>query len=147
MAGLDRAVTDRQAGLAREPSLALDNLDAAGLHQAGEALVELADHAVLVGVDARHVDAVEGRLDTELLGALFGVVGDLGGVQQRLRRDATPVQAGAADLVTLDHDHRHPQLGGTQGGSVAAAAGAQDGEIDRLARRAHTRLLCGTEVD
>ena len=34
--------------------------------------------------------------------ALAGVVGDLGGVQQRLGRDAAAVQAGAAELVLLD---------------------------------------------
>jgi hypothetical protein len=52
------------------------------------------------------------------------------------------MQAGAADLVALDHDHGHPELGGAQGCGIAPASGAQDGEIDGLAGRAHAALLC-----
>ena len=90
--------------------------------------MEPAHDAVLVGVHAGHVDALERRLDAEPL-TLTGAVGDLGGVQQRLGRDATPVQAGAADLVALDEDHRQAELGGAQGAGVTAAAGAEDHEI------------------
>ena len=41
---------------------ALDELDLVGLDQPLQALVEPGDHAVLVGVDAGHVDRLEGRL-------------------------------------------------------------------------------------
>ena len=61
----------------------------------------LSDHGVFVLVDAGDIDALEGGLHTDLL-ALPGLVGDLGGVQQRFGRDATAVQAGAADFVFLD---------------------------------------------
>ena len=66
-----------------------------------QALEQPGDDAVLVGVDAGHVDAVERRADAELLG-LAGGVGDLGRVQQRLGGDAADVQAGAAELALLD---------------------------------------------
>ena len=42
-----------------QPALALDDRDAAALDQPGQALEEPVDDAVLVGVDARHVDAPE----------------------------------------------------------------------------------------
>ena len=51
-----------------EPAVALDDLDLAALDQAGQALVEPGDDPVLVGVDAGHVDAVEGRCARRTLG-------------------------------------------------------------------------------
>src|SRR5690606_4667126 len=93
---VDLAVDGDLVG-AGEPALALDDGDPAGLDQTGQALVQAADDLVLVGVHRGHVDAVEAGLDAELL-ALLGGVGDLGGVQQGLGRDAALVQAGAAQL-------------------------------------------------
>ena len=59
-----------------------------------------------------------------------GDLGDLGGVQQRLGRDAAAVQARAADLVLLDERDRLAELGSAQGRRVAAAAAAQDDQIE-----------------
>ena len=115
---LDRVRRDELAG-------ALDVRDLGGLDQALQALVEPVDDAVLVGVDARHVDAEQLGLDAELL-RLAGLVGDLAGVQQRLRRDAAAVQAGAAELVLLDQRDRQVQLDGAQRGRVTAAAAAEN---------------------
>ena len=117
----------------RQPALALDDGDLPGLQQSLEALPEAADDLVLVGVDAVHVDAVEACADTDGL-ALAGGVGDLGRVQQRLRRDAATVQAGAAHPVSFDQHHLHPELGGTQGAGVAPAAGAEDDDVGGLSR-------------
>ena len=61
--------------------------------------------------------------------ALAGVVGDLGGVQQRLGRDAAAVQAGAADLVLLDQRDPLAELGGAQRAGVAAAAATEDDDV------------------
>ena len=104
---------------AGEPALALDHGDPAGLDQPGEALEEPGDDAVLVGVHAGHVDAVEAGPHAELLG-LAGLVGDLGGVQQRLGGDAADVQAGAAEVALLDEADRQAELSGAQGAGVAA---------------------------
>ena len=128
--GVRRAV-DLDGVRRRHPAGALDDRDVATLHQAGEALVEPIDDAVLVLVDPRHVDALEGRLDADLL-ALASGVGDLGGVEQGLGRDAAAVQAGAADLAAFDHDHREVELGGAQRAGITAAAAAKDDEVGSL---------------
>ena len=64
---------------------------------------------------------------------MFGVlrVGDeLGGVQQRLGRDAADVQAGAAGaFARLDQGDRDAVVGGEEGGRVAAGAAAEDEEL------------------
>ena len=91
--------------------------------------------AVLVLVDAGHVDAVEGRVHAELR-ALAGLVGDLAGVQQGLGRDAATVQAGAADLVLLDQHHGLAEFGRSQSCGVAAAATAEDDEIGLIVTHA-----------
>ncbi len=83
---------------ADERPVAGHEVDLAALHQPLQALVELGDDAVLVAVHPGHVDAGQRALDADLV-ALAGGVGHLGGVQQRLGRDAALVQAGAAQLV------------------------------------------------
>ena len=61
-----------------------------------------------------------------------GVVGDLGRVQQRLRRDAADVQTGAADLVLLDQADGDAELDGAQRRGVAAASATQDDKVEVL---------------
>ncbi|CAM5365545.1 hypothetical protein STENM327S_00012 [Streptomyces tendae] len=108
-----------------EPALTLDVGDLAGGDQTLQPLVQAGDHLVLVLVHAGHVDALEGRLDTELL-ALAGLVGDLARVQQGFGRNATVVQAGAAELVLLDQGDVQAQLCPAQGRGVPTAATAED---------------------
>ncbi len=126
---LDRVRADELAG-------AVDDLDLVGLEQALEALVHLGDDAVLVLVDAGHVDALEVGQDAELLG-VAGVVGDLAGVEQRLRGDAAAVQTGAADLVLLDQGHGHAQVRRAERAGVTAAAATQDHYVVSCVRVAH----------
>src|SRR5665647_2067882 len=122
------AAGDLDGVLGHETARALDVLDALGLHQALQALVETSDDLVLVGIDTGHVDRLEGRLDAELL-ALAGGVSDLGCVQQRLGRDTAEVQAGAPELAFLDQGDGQAQLGGTQRAGVTAAASTQDDDV------------------
>ncbi len=135
---------------ADQRAVAVDHGDLAGLHQSLQALVELADDAVLVGVDAGHVDARQGGLDPVGL-ALTGVVGDLGGVQQRLGGDAAPVQAGATELVLLDEGDREAQLGRAQRAGVPAGTPAQDQDVvgvalAQLSLLPRRRVTCGGPV-
>ncbi len=125
VAALDALTVDIDGGGGGEPALALDVGDLAGGDQTLQALVQTGDHLVLVLVHARHVDALEGRLDAELL-ALAGLVGDLARVEQGLGGDAAVVQAGAAKLVLLDQGDVQAQLSPAQGRGVTTAATAED---------------------
>src|SRR5205823_1585367 len=54
----------------------------------------------------------------------------LGGVKQRLGRDAADVEAGAAErLVLLDHHHLHAELRRADRAEIAARAGTDDDEV------------------
>ena len=132
----DPLAVDLHRGRADQPALALDQGHLVELEEALQPPVQPGDHTILVGVDALHVDPGEGRLYSELL-ALAGLVGDLAGVQQRLGRDAAPVQAGAADLVLLDQRDRQPEFGGPEGRRVAAAAAAQNDDVVTIVRCVH----------
>ncbi len=63
-----------------------------------------------------------------------GHLGDFGGMQQGLGGDAAAVQARAADLVLLDQGDGAAEFGGAQRCRVAAAAAAQDDEVESRAR-------------
>jgi hypothetical protein len=66
---------------------------------------------------------------------------DLGIAQQGFGGDAAPVQTNAAQLVPFHDGDRHAQLGGTDGGDVAAGTRSHDdqaphhGAPSRSARR------------
>ena len=69
VAALDALAVHVDGGRGGQPALTLDVGDLAGGDQALQALVQAGDHVVLVLVDARDVDALEGGLDAELLGS------------------------------------------------------------------------------
>ena len=59
-----------------------------------------------------------------------GLLEQLGGVQQRLRRDAADVEAGAAEgRALLDHRGLQAELRRANGADIAAGAGADDDEV------------------
>ena len=109
--------------------MALDDLDLAALDQTGQALEQSLDDLALVGVDRADVDQLERAVHPELAG-LFDHIDGLGGVQQGLGRDAATVQAGPADLVLLDHDDGHAELGRPKGSGVATAAAPEHDQVD-----------------
>ncbi len=57
---------------------------------------------------------------------------DLGGAQQRLGRDAAPVEADAAQMLALDQRHLHAELCGPDGGDIAAGTAADDDQVEAL---------------
>ena len=63
----------------------------------------------------------------------------LGGIEQRLGRDASPVEAYAAGPVALDHADPHLELAGANGRLVAAGSGSDDCQIVAVVR--HSLLL------
>ena len=68
-------------------------------------------------------------LDAELAG-VGDVTVDRGRLEERLGRDATTIEAGAADVGHLDQCDLEPGGRGVQRGSVTAGAAADDDEIE-----------------
>ena len=69
-------------------------------------------------------------LDAHAGERVAGLVEQLGRVQQRLRRDAADIEAGAAEgRVLLDHRDLHAELRRADGADIAAGAGADDDEV------------------
>src|ERR1022692_4320410 len=137
---LDDGVPDLDLGRRYEPPVAFDDVDVPGRDQPLQALPQPGDYLVLVGVDPGHVDAFERGPHSEVA-ALPGHVGNLGGVQQRFRRDAAAVQAGTADLALLDQRDALAKLRGAQRAGVAAAAAAEDDDVVPAAFRHHELLV------
>src|SRR3546814_488614 len=80
-----------------------------------------------------HLLRVDGDLAFNLEAVGFGVLDvavDLGRAQQRLGRDAAPVQADAAELVALDDGGLEAQLGRADRRGIAAGAGAEDDDVE-----------------
>src|SRR5690606_39284230 len=69
--------------------------------------------------------------DLEFLGAVHEVK-DLGRAQERLGRDAAPVQADAAQMLALDTGHLQPQLRAADGTDIAARAGTDHHHVEAL---------------
>src|SRR5580698_8438569 len=125
---LDQRVADLNLGGRDQPPLAVDDVDVPAADQPDQASPQPGDDLVLVAVDPGHIDALERGLDAER-GAVPGVVGEFGRVQQRLGRDAPPVQAGPADLALLDERHALAEFGRAQRAGVTAAAAAENHNV------------------
>ncbi len=117
---------------ADELAVTLDDRDAARLDESLKALVEAIDHAILVGVDGRHVDALERRLHA-VVRAIACAVSDLSRVEQCFGRDASRVQAGATELALLDQRHGLAELHGAQSAGIAAASAAENHDVEVVA--------------
>ena len=109
--------------------LAPDHGDLVLLHQEADAVVEPFRHR------ARALDH-GGRIEADLLDrepvvlGVLQVVEDLGRAQQRLGRDAAPVEADAAQIFALDDRGLEAELRRADRGDVAAGPGADDDDVE-----------------
>ena len=118
-----------QRGGAGQLALAHMHRDLVLLHQVRDALVELLgnaaaafDHRIQIGLDlARDLQAV-------ILGVLR-IMEDFRRAQQRLGRDAAPVEADAAEQFALHDGDLESQLRPANRGDVATRPAAQNDEI------------------
>src|SRR6185437_13039816 len=100
---------------------AVDDLDLVFLHQEGDAVGQLA------GDLARTIHDL-GQIEFEIVGAeaefiqTVHQVPDFGGAQQRLRRDAAPVEADAAELVAFDDRGLKTKLRSADGADITRRA-------------------------
>ena len=124
----DRLTVNLDGGGGDQLAPSGDEVDPARGDQALQALVHLGDDAVLVSADGGHVDAVQLGLDAQGPSLTDGI-GRLSGVQDGLGGNAPAVEAGAADLVSLDEGDLETQLGPAQCCGVAARASAQDDHV------------------
>ena len=70
-----------------------------------------------------------------------GFMEQLGDVQQRLRRDASAIEADAARIEILADQHdRQTEIGGHECGGVAAGPGADDGDLSGQLRHERSAL-------
>ena len=112
-----------------DDGLAPDDRHFVLLHQEADAVVEpLGDGARALDHGGRVVADIVG-FEPIILGVLH-VVENLGRAQQRLGRDAAPVQADAAEIIALDDGRLEAELGRADGGDVAAGAGADDQNVE-----------------
>ncbi len=112
-----------------ERALPGQRLDLALLGEAGQAARQPLDHAVLPAADRARVEGRRAKAHAVRAHRL-GVVDDLGDMQERLGRDAADVEADAAQRrARVDQNDVLSEIGGAEGGGVAAGTGAQDQNI------------------
>ena len=127
------AAAHLHAAAARQTRAALDPVDLVLLEQELDAFGETLDDLVLAGLHAGHVDRRALRGVAERDAPLLRVLHDLERVrvlEQRLRGDAAPIEARAAERrLALDHGHVQAELGGADRGDVAAGARADNQDV------------------
>src|SRR5262249_45399114 len=71
---------------------------------------------------------------------MLHVVKNLGGTQQRLGRNAAPVEADAAEIGFFDNSCLETKLGRTDRGDVAARSGTDDDDVEGCVGHAYSGL-------
>ena len=105
-------------------------IDLVLLEQEVDALDVAVDALVLERHHRGEVELGRGNADAHFAEAVPGFLEQFGGVQQRLRRDAADVEAGAAEgRALLDHGGFQAELRRANGADIAAGAGADDDEV------------------
>ena len=115
---------------------AVEHRDLAALAHRRDAPDEAVDDLLLAGLGDGEVDRRRAGLDAEL-----GGVGDVAvhgrRLEERLGRDAAPVEARAAEAVLLDERDLQAGRRGVQRGGVSTRAATDHHEIELLGRRDH----------
>src|SRR3954451_1170279 len=100
-------------------------------HQKADTVIEpLRHHARSLDDGSGIVADVLGREAVVL--RVLHVVEDLGRAQQRLGRDAAPVETNAAKIISFDNRRLEPELCRADRGDVAAGPRADDDDVERI---------------
>ena len=113
---------------AQQAGVALDHVHLLPLQQALNALGEPLHHLAAAVHGVRVVGSQAIHLDAEFLGAMKEGK-DLGVPEQRLARNASPVEADTSQLFPLDNRDSEPELTGPNGGHVAACSRADHHQV------------------
>ena len=108
--------------------MSFDHLDAVLAHQHADALDQPSGY-LTAAVHRRAVVSLEPCDGEAELLATPQQGDDLGVAQERLGRNAPPVEAHPAQVFLLDQGDLQPQLGSADGGHVAARPRADDGDV------------------
>src|SRR5688572_26384931 len=142
MLELEVGVTRRASNLERlrtgERRATLNELDLAQPGDTADAGGQLIDHALLVGAELPDVDAGLAERHAPVAG-VPGFVHDLGHVQQRLRRNAPPVQTDTAGiLLFVDERDLHAEIGCVESGGIATRPRTEYHELCRFCHQSST---------
>ena len=107
-----------------DDGVGFDIVDLVLAQQEADALGELVGGLAAARDHALEVELDFADLDTVLLARAANRFHGFGGIEQRLGRDAAPVEAYAAGQIALDHGHAHFELAGANRRHIAAGAGA-----------------------
>ena len=121
-------VADAHLAVAGQPARALEHLDLVLLEEARHAARQRLDDLRAALHDGGVVDLGVSDLQAEVAG-VADLLEHVGGAQDRLGRDARVVEAAPADRVLLHNRDLHAELGGADGGHVAARARADDDAV------------------
>src|ERR1700730_10776981 len=126
------AVAARHLDLAgaEDPARAADDVDLVLLHQEFDAL-DVAVDALLLEIHHRwQIELRRRYTDAHFREGMPGLLEHLRRMQQRLRRHAADVEAGAAErAVLLDHRDLHAELRRAYRADISAGTGADDNEM------------------
>src|SRR6185369_11877388 len=133
--GLDRlrlAVAARDLDLAGAEDLALaaDDVDLVLLHQELDALDVAVDALLLVVHHRWQIEFRRGNADAHLGKGVRRLLEHLGGMQQRLRRHATDIEAVSVECrILVNDDDLNAELRSANGEDISGRSGADDDEI------------------
>ena len=113
-----------------KPRRPVDHRDLVLLHQIGDAVRKPSATLRLRSTSARGRSG-HCRRQPKLSGVPHRVI-ELGGAQQRLGRDAAPIQADAAEMLALDDRGLQAKLCGADRGDIAAGTRADHGNIEAM---------------
>ena len=124
------AAGDLDLAGAENLALAADDVDLVLLHQELDALDVAVDALLLEIHHRRQIELRRGDADAHLGKGMPGLLEHFGRMQQRLRRHAADIEAGAAERrVLLDHGDLHAELRRAHRADISAGTGADDDEI------------------
>ena len=110
------------------------------LEQVVDSRGQVADHLILVGEHGGDIEVDAVGFNAMGPETRFGLLIKGRGMQKCLGRDAADVETGAAERPAHLHaGGLKAQLGGTDGGDIAARTGADDDEIETLIRIRHVK--------
>ena len=145
---------DLPAALAlfRERAAPVEELDLVLLEEIEDAVIVLLHNGSLARHHLRHVDREVRQADAVIGEMVAGVLEVLGGLQERLRRDAADVGAGAARgraalvvLPLVDAGGREAELRSADRGDVSAGPGADHDDVKFVG--GHVRCRTGVWPD